>query len=70
MVDGLHQKAIEYYRMYLIIGGMPAPINAFLKNKKLLDVDSVKIRACYNSIPAQLQFRCVHSKISNISLYE
>lgn len=76
MVEGLHQKAIEYYRMYLIIGGMPAPINAFIKSNKLLDVpnvqseildnyiadmakyasnsDSVKIRACYNSIPAQL----------------
>lgn len=55
---------------------MPAPINAFMKNKKLIDVpnvqreildnyiadmtkyasntDSVKIRGCYNSIPAQL----------------
>ena len=76
MVEGLHQKAIEHYRMYLIIGGMPAAIKGFLKNKKLLDVpnvqneilnnysadmakyatntDSVKIRACFNSIPAQL----------------
>lgn len=76
LVEGLHQKAIEYYRMYLIIGGMPAVINTFLNSKKLLDVpniqseilnnyiadmakyssnsDSVKIRACYNSIPAQL----------------
>jgi uncharacterized protein len=76
LVEGLHQKAIDYYRMYLIIGGMPAVINAFKKIKKLLDVpnvqseilnnyiadmakyasnsDSVKIRACYNSIPAQL----------------
>jgi len=76
MVEGLHQKAIEQYRMYLIIGGMPAAIKGFLKNKKLLDVpnvqseilnnysadmakyatnaDSVKIRACFNSIPAQL----------------
>lgn len=76
MPEGLHQKAIEIYRMYLIIGGMPACINAFKKNKKLLDVpnvqkeildnyiadmakyasntESVKIRACYNSIPSQL----------------
>ncbi len=76
LVEGLHQRAIEYYRMYLIIGGMPAVINTFLNSKKLLDVpniqseilnnyiadmakyasnsDSVKIRACYNSIPAQL----------------
>lgn len=76
LVEGLHQKATEYYRLYLIIGGMPAAINSFMKNKKLLDVpniqseilnnyiadmakyasnsESVKIRACYNSIPAQL----------------
>lgn len=74
--DALHQEAIELYREYLIIGGMPACINAFLNSGSFLDVplvqneildnyiadmakyasntDSVKIRACYNSIPAQL----------------
>lgn len=74
--NALHQEAIELYREYLIIGGMPACINAFLKSGSFLDVplvqneildnyiadmakyasntDSVKIRACYNSIPAQL----------------
>ena len=74
--DALHQEAVELYREYLIIGGMPACINAFLKGGSFLDVplvqneildnyiadmakyasstDSVKIRACYNSIPAQL----------------
>lgn len=74
--DALHQEAIQLYREYLIVGGMPACINAFLKEKSFLDVslvqngildnyiadmakyasnsDSVKIRACYQSIPAQL----------------
>ena len=74
--DALHQEAIELYREYLIVGGMPACINAFLEQKSFLDVsamqseilnnyiadmakyatntESVKIRACYNSIPAQL----------------
>ena len=74
--DALHQEAIELYREYLLIGGMPACINAFLNGGSFLDVplvqneildnyiadmakyasntDSVKIRACYNSIPAQL----------------
>lgn len=74
--DALHAEATELYREYLLIGGMPASINAFLKNGSFLDVslvqgeildnyiadmakyasntDSVKIRACYNSIPAQL----------------
>lgn len=74
--DLLHQEAIDLYQEYLIIGGMPACINAFLAKKSFLDVplvqngildnyvadmakyathaDSVKIRACYQSIPAQL----------------
>ena len=74
--DALQAEATELYREYLLIGGMPASINAFLRNGSFLDVslvqneildnyiadmakyasnaDSVKIRACYNSIPAQL----------------
>lgn len=74
--EALHQEALELYREYLIIGGMPACINAFLKSGSFLEVplvqngildnyiadmakyasnpDSVKIRACYQSIPAQL----------------
>ena len=72
----LHLKATDYYRFYLITGGMPAAINEFITTGKLLTVpdvqsrilndyladmakyasnsDSVKIRACYNSVPAQL----------------
>lgn len=74
--EALHREAIELYREYLLVGGMPACINAFLAHKSFLDVtavqngildnyiadmakyasntDSVKIRACYQSIPAQL----------------
>lgn len=76
MAEGLHREALEYYRQYLITGGMPAVINRYLETGSLLDVteiqseivdnyiadmakyavntDSVKIRACYHSIPAQL----------------
>lgn len=76
MPEALHKKATELYRLYLIIGGMPACINTFLRDGSLLYVsnvqkeitdnyiadmakyatntDSVKIRACYASIPAQL----------------
>ena len=74
--DALHREAVELYREYLLVGGMPACINAFLNRGSFLDVplvqgeildnyiadmakyasnaDSVKIRACFNSIPAQL----------------
>ena len=74
--NAYHEEAMEQYRNYLVIGGMPSAINAYLQHKSLLDVTdpqqrilneyvadmakyaqpstSVKIRACYNSIPAQL----------------
>lgn len=76
MAEALHQKAIDFYRNYLIIGGMPAVINEYVETGKLIMVssvqnkildnyladmskyatntESVKIRSCYQSIPAQL----------------
>lgn len=76
MPEGLHREALDYFRQYLIIGGMPAVIKSYLEDQSFLDVvpiqneivdnyiadmakyasnaDSVKIRACYQSIPAQL----------------
>jgi uncharacterized protein len=72
----LHEEAIEWYKKYLIIGGMPAAVADFIESASFLTVKdiqgrilneyvadmakyanpatSVKIRACYNSIPAQL----------------
>ena len=74
--EALHQKAIEFYRYYLIVGGMPACVKTFTDSGKLVLVptvqneiannyvadmakyattaDTVKIRSCFNSIPAQL----------------
>ena len=74
--EALHQKAIELYRYYLIVGGMPACVQTFTNSGKLVLVptvqneiannyvadmakyattaDTVKIRGCFNSIPAQL----------------
>ena len=76
MPEALHQKAVELYRCYLIVGGMPACVDAFSQNGKTVLIpsmqneivnnyvadmakyaepsDTVKIRACYDSIPAQL----------------
>jgi predicted AAA+ superfamily ATPase len=72
----LHNKALDYYKQYLIIGGMPAVVKDFVQTKSLLGATeiqgrvqneyiadmakyasattSVKIRACYNSVPVQL----------------
>jgi predicted AAA+ superfamily ATPase len=72
----LHDEAMEIYKRYLIIGGMPAAIMEFIETGSYMTVrdvqgriqneyvadmakyaspaTTVKIRACYNSIPAQL----------------
>lgn len=76
MDKALHEEAIELYKRYLIIGGMPAALKEFIDSGSYLTVkdlqgrilneyiadmakyanpaSAVKIRACYNSIPAQL----------------
>lgn len=76
LIEPLHREAIELYKEYLLVGGMPACIKMFCDSNSFLDVsiiqteildnyvadmakyadnsDSVKIRACYNSIPSQL----------------
>jgi predicted AAA+ superfamily ATPase len=76
MPEALHQTALELYRQYFIVGGMPAAVAKFINTKSYLDVQaiqnnilneyiadmakyadaptSIKIRACYHSIPAQL----------------
>ena len=76
MPIGLHNEAMEFYRKYLIVGGMPAAVQEFIDTGSFLTVKdlqgrvlneyiadmakyanpttTVKIRACYNSIPAQL----------------
>ena len=76
MNEMLHSKALNLYHDYLIVGGMPEAVKAFIEHDSYIDAaivqssiidsyvadmakyasntDSVKIRACYNSIPAQL----------------
>lgn len=77
MADVWHKKAMEYYRMYILIGGMPAVVkysidnnkttvgvtelqelisNSYIKDmaKYASEGETVKIIACYESIPVQL----------------
>ena len=76
MPDALHRKAIELYRCYLIVGGMPSCVNTYKTSGKLVlaptiqneiannyvadmakyaePLETVKIRACFNSIHLQL----------------
>ena len=76
MPEAMHNVALELYKKYFIVGGMPAAVNTFIKTDSFLKVQiiqndilneyvadmakyadtttSIKIRACYDSIPAQL----------------
>lgn len=40
--DPLHQKALEFYRYYLIVGGMPACVQMFAKSGKLVLVPNIQ----------------------------
>jgi hypothetical protein len=72
----LHKKASELYKIFLIVGGMPASVLEFTNTNSLVtvpgvqnkiindyiadmakyasDSEAIKIRAAFNSIPAQL----------------
>jgi len=72
----LHVLALDLYKKYLVVGGMPAAVKSFVETESFLSAQtiqhhilneyvadmskyadpttSVRIRACYNSIPAQL----------------
>jgi predicted AAA+ superfamily ATPase len=76
MPRGLHNELMEFYKIYLLTGGMPRVIDAYIQSGELLETrviqneimnnyiadmakyalppESIKIRACYDSIPVQL----------------
>ena len=40
--DAVHRKLMRDFRLYMLVGGMPQAIDAYLKDKNLSFVDSVK----------------------------
>lgn len=76
IAEPLHKKALERYKDYLIVGGMPEAVKKYYENNSYIDAslvqseiinnyiadmakyasnsETVNIRACYDSIPAQL----------------
>lgn len=40
--NAVHKKEMESYRLYMIIGGMPQAVDAYLKTNNLQEVDKVK----------------------------
>ena len=44
MGQALHRKAMDLFRLYLIVGGMPQAVNEYLNTNNLAKVDAVKRR--------------------------
>ena len=42
MGQAMHRKAMDYFRQYLIVGGMPQAVNTYLETKDFNKVDQVK----------------------------
>lgn len=38
----IHRKAMDYFRQYLLVGGMPQAINEYVKEHDFINVDTVK----------------------------
>ena len=48
--EALHQKAIEFYRYYLIVGGIPACVQTFTNSGKLVLVPTVQNEIANNYV--------------------
>lgn len=65
--EGIHEKVMNLYRRYLLVGGLPESINKFLETR-----DLTKVRAVQNTIKAlytldATKYDAIHSlKISRI----
>ena len=43
--EGLHQKALDLYHDYLIIGGMPEAVKAFIETNSYIDASLVQSKS-------------------------
>ena len=41
-MNGLHGKAMDYFRQYMIVGGMPQAVEAYVTKRDLYEVDEIK----------------------------
>lgn len=44
MGDALHRTAMDYFRQYMIVGGMPQAVAKYVENKDFAEVDRIKRR--------------------------
>ena len=52
-LGGLHRKALDYFRTYMIVGGMPQAVLKYIETRDSEEVDRVK--SIFDELPAQLQ---------------
>ncbi len=69
MPEALHQKAIELYRYYLIVGGMPASVETFLKSGKLVLVPTVQNEILNNYVADMAKYTTPSDTINPIAVY-
>lgn len=43
-MDGFHRRALDYFRQYLVVGGMPQAVQTFVETRDFQKVDSIKRR--------------------------
>ncbi|MDR1835444.1 MAG: AAA family ATPase, partial [Fusobacteriaceae bacterium] len=68
--EPLHEKALDLYRIYLIVGGMPADVNEYLERK---DFDYVRItqNAIYqNYIADMAKYSTPADTVKTIAVYD
>ena len=41
-MNGLHRKAMDYFRQYMTVGGMPQAVEAYVSRRDLYEVDEIK----------------------------
>lgn len=72
--EGLHLEALDLYKLYLIIGGMPKSIIEFIKSRSLLTVPDVQNKilndyisdmAKYSSNAESVKIRAAYNSIPN-----
>lgn len=54
--EALHRKALEFYRYYLIVGGMPACVNTFAESEKLVLVPTVQNEIVNNYVADMVNY--------------
>ena len=63
--ESLHSKALDLYRSYLVVGGMPAAISAYLRERKVMDSSLIQ-QAILSAYTADMTKYATASETSKI----